>query len=116
MFREVNEHRRQRWTAFRARKQKEKVTVGWGGRGKKNIEMRTSLVNCVIQLLWDIRKCLKGFMEVCICKVVVVVGGASQKGIPLQNVLISLLYPMNHSSLSSSINQAAGRCPRRSCH
>lgn len=25
---EVNEHRRQRWTAFRAQKQKEQVTVG----------------------------------------------------------------------------------------
>lgn len=33
--------------------------------GGENIEMRTSLVNCVIQILWDIRKCLKGFMERC---------------------------------------------------
>lgn len=35
------------------------------GGAKKNIEMSTSLVNCVIQILWNIRKCLKGFMERC---------------------------------------------------
>lgn len=45
---------------FRVPKQTEQVTVRGG---EKNIEMRSSLVNCVIQILWDIRRRLKGFME-----------------------------------------------------